>query len=94
MGGCSAYYATKGIFQVFVPSCAYVDFTLYSSQINMAAVLDYQPGRAIPQIKMTIIFKQEEEGQPVDKYATLGLRGVHDQTSLRLMCTHHTATKG
>jgi len=60
----------------------------------MAAVLDYQPGRVIPQIIMDIISKQEEEGQPVNKYVTLGLRGVHNQASLRLMVTHHTATTG
>ncbi len=71
-----------------------VNRTLHSSQIDMAAVLDYQPGRAIPQIIMDIISKPEEEGQPVDKYVTLGLRGVHNQASLRLMCTHYTATTG
>ena len=71
-----------------------VDPALYSSQIDMAAVLDYQPGKAIPQIKMNIIGKQEREGQPVDKYVTLGLRGVSNQASLRLMCTHHTAATG
>ncbi len=71
-----------------------VDPTLYFSQIDMAAVLDYQPGRAIPQIVMDIIGKQQEGGKSVEKYVTLGLRGVHNQASLRLMCTHHRATRG
>ena len=71
-----------------------VDHTLYSSQINMAAVLDYQPGRAIPQIKMNIIGNKKGEGQPADQYVTLGLRGVRNQASLCLMCTHHSAITG
>ena len=56
-------------------------------QINMTVVLDYQPGRAIPQITMEIKCKVES---PVEKYVTVKLRGVHEPTSLQLKCTHST----
>ena len=62
------------------------------SQIDMAAVLDYQPGRTIPQITMEI--KKVGEGQAKDEYVTVELSGVHEQTSLRLLCSHHRATTG
>lgn len=54
----------------------------------MAVVLDYQPGRAIPQVAMDI--RYEGQGQPVDNYVTVKLRGVREPESFRLMCTHIT----
>ena len=63
---------------------------LFFSQINMAVVLDYQPGRAIPQITMDI--RSEVEGQPLDNYVTVKLKGVREPASFRLMCTQNTTT--
>ena len=67
---------------------------LHYVQIDMAAVLDYQPGKAIPQITMELISKQLKEVQPMNKYITVELKGVHEQTSLHLMCTHLEAATG
>ena len=72
-----------------------MDDILHCLQINMAAVLDYQPGRAIPQITMEIARKQFGEEEPRDKYVTMQLSGVHEQgLLLRLMCVHHRANTG
>ena len=61
-------------------------------QIDMAAVLDYQPGRAIPQIEMKMSRKQVQEEQLLDEYVTVNMRGVHEPASIRLICSCHTAT--
>ena len=71
-----------------------MDHILCYSQISMAAILEYQPGKVIPQITMEIICMQVKEGQPMDKYVTVKLSGVHEETSLRLIRTHHTASRG
>ena len=58
----------------------------------MAVVLDYQPGRAIPQVEMDI--RHEGEGQPMDDFVTVKLRGVREPASFRLLCNHNTTTTG
>ena len=58
----------------------------------MAVVLDYQPGRAIPQVEMDI--RCEGEGQPMDNFVAVQLRGVREPASFRLMCNYNTTTTG
>ena len=54
----------------------------------MDVVLDYQPGRVIPQITMQ--FECQEEEKPTENFVTVKLKGVHEPASFHLMCPHNT----
>ena len=60
----------------------------------MAVILNYQPGRAVPQIMMDINRKQVKEGQPMDKYVPVKLSGVCEPTTLHLQCICDTGAGG
>ena len=60
----------------------------------MDVVLEFQPGRAIPQISMEISHNRLGEGQPVHQRVEVELTGVHEPTSFRLKCTHEAPDRG
>ena len=72
----------------------YVNLGLHCSQINMDVVSDYQPGRAIPEIRMKIDRKQLGEGQSVQEHVVVELTGVHQPASFCLNCTHEMTERG
>lgn len=67
---------------------------MHYSQINMAVILAYQPGRRIPQITINIHRKEEGDRPSTDNYVTVSLAGVHEPKMLRLLCTHSKTTVG
>lgn len=64
------------------------------SQINMSVVLEYQPGKAIPQITMEILRKEEREKESMDEKVILKLTGVHNPNILCLSTAHIGTTRG
>jgi len=58
----------------------------------MDVVLQYQPGRAIPQA--ILVIKWVGRGQPAEHNIAVMLRGVHSPQSFLLQCTPNTINKG
>ena len=65
---------------------------LLYSQLDMDVVLQYQPGRAIPQVTLQI--EWVGEGQPTERNVVVMLTGVHSPKSFKLQCTPSTANRG
>lgn len=58
----------------------------------MDVVLQYQPGKIIPQI--TLSMKWAGEGQPAESEIQVKLTGVHEEKSFLLQCSPSAETKG